>query len=104
MPVQLSDLHKVDQVGDDEMEKQEVKPKQYQFGNTVVIIHSKLAHMTKEEQRNWFKSEWEKGNPVLRNISRAIFQSFQSSGEFQSTKGGNSIASLGQRFCKKESS
>lgn len=50
-----------------------VEPKEFRFGNTTVVIHSPLAHMSEEEQKEWFDREWEKGNPVLRNIAATIF-------------------------------
>ncbi|MFC4323672.1 hypothetical protein [Litchfieldia salsa] len=50
-----------------------LKPKEYTFGNTTVIVHSKLAHMNREEQRNWFQQEWENGNPVLKHIVEAAY-------------------------------
>lgn len=46
-------------------------PKEYIFGNTKVIVYSPLAHMTKEERKEFFRSEWEKGNPVLKEIAQA---------------------------------
>lgn len=46
--------------------------KEYQFGNTKVIVHSKLVNMTSEERKKWFEKEWEKGNPVLKNIVRVM--------------------------------
>ncbi|HDR7388556.1 MULTISPECIES: hypothetical protein [Bacillus cereus group] len=45
--------------------------KEFQFGNTKVIIHSSLALMEKEEQKEWFQQEWEKKNPILRSIVEA---------------------------------
>lgn len=42
--------------------------KTYQYGNTKVKIVSPLVNMTPQEQYEWFESEWEKGNPVLRDI------------------------------------
>lgn len=51
---------------------QEVQPREFHFGNTTVIIHSKLAWMTEDEQRAWFKEQWEKGNPVLRHIADVL--------------------------------
>ncbi|MBF8116598.1 hypothetical protein [Bacillus cereus] len=45
--------------------------KEFQFGNTKVIIHSPLALMEKEEQKEWFQQEWEKKNPILRSIVEA---------------------------------
>lgn len=54
--------------------KQEVKPRNYQFGNTIVVIHSRLAWMSQEEQRIWYQEQWEKGNPVLRQIADVMFE------------------------------
>ncbi|MEH7126005.1 hypothetical protein V7127_22600 [Bacillus sp. JJ1773] len=45
--------------------------KEYIFGNAKVIVYSPLAHMTKEERKEFFRSEWEKGNPVLKDIAQA---------------------------------
>ncbi|MED4354321.1 hypothetical protein P9265_18680 [Schinkia azotoformans] len=45
--------------------------KEYRFGNSKVIIHSPLALMNKEEQKEWYKQEWEKGNPILKTIVEA---------------------------------
>lgn len=45
--------------------------KEYQFGNSKVIIHSPLALMNKEEQKEWYRREWEKGNPILKAIVEA---------------------------------
>lgn len=42
-------------------------------GNTIIRIHSDLAWMSEEEQRDWYKSEWEKGNPVLLRIAKVLF-------------------------------
>ncbi|NYE07313.1 hypothetical protein F4694_004098 [Bacillus niacini] len=41
-------------------------------GNTTVMVHSELWRLTSEELRQWIKEETEKGNPVLKNIRRAI--------------------------------
>lgn len=45
--------------------------KAFQFGNTTVIIHSPLALMSENEQREWYRREWEAGNPVLKQIVQA---------------------------------
>ncbi|HHT7239974.1 TPA: hypothetical protein ACTZ5V_005186 [Bacillus cereus] len=45
--------------------------KEFQFGNTKVIIHSSLASMEKEKQKEWFQQEWEKKNLILRSIVEA---------------------------------
>jgi hypothetical protein len=41
-------------------------------GYTTVFVHSELWRLTSEELRQWIKEETEKGNPVLKNIRRAI--------------------------------
>lgn len=49
------------------------KPKkEHQIGNTKVIVHSPLVNMTSEERAEWFKTEWEKGNQVLKEIAAAV--------------------------------
>lgn len=45
--------------------------KEFIYGNTKVTIFSPLVHMTKEERREYFQTEWKKGNPILRNIAQA---------------------------------
>ncbi|MFD1738344.1 hypothetical protein ACFSCX_17615 [Bacillus salitolerans] len=45
--------------------------KEFQYGNTKVIIHCELAKMTKEQRKEWYEKEWEKGNPVLKAIVEA---------------------------------
>jgi hypothetical protein len=42
--------------------------KEYQYGNSKVIIHSPLALMSKKEQKEWFQQEWENKNPILKAI------------------------------------
>lgn len=42
--------------------------KTYQYGNSKVKIVSPFVDMTKEQQGEWFESEWEKGNPILHEI------------------------------------
>lgn len=42
------------------------------IGNTKVVIKSKLATMTSEERRDWYRNESENGNPVLKRISQAV--------------------------------
>lgn len=72
MAVQLSDLHKVAQ-GKETMDKEAIKPEVIKIGNTTVIIRSRLNGMTSEERREWFEREKKKGNPILEQISRAIY-------------------------------
>jgi hypothetical protein len=45
--------------------------KEYTFGNSKVIVYSPLAQMSKEEQKEFFKNEWEKGNSILKDIAQA---------------------------------
>jgi hypothetical protein len=45
--------------------------KEYTFGNSKVIVFSPLAQMSKEEQKEYFQNEWQKGNSVLREIAQA---------------------------------
>lgn len=68
--VQLDPPHMDESRGRDIMEQPE--PKTFTFGNSTVIIHSRLAHMNKKEQKDFFKSEKEKGNPILKEIDRQI--------------------------------
>lgn len=60
-----------------EMEQQEKPSKAYQYGKTTVIIHSHLVHMTPEEREQWFEDEWKKGNPVLKQIARAVHDCYR---------------------------
>jgi hypothetical protein len=46
--------------------------KELKFGNTTVIVYSNLVTMTSDERRQWYKNEWEKGNPVLKKIAEAM--------------------------------
>lgn len=62
-----------------EADQMKQPPKEFKFGNTTVIIHSQLAHMTKDEQRKWFAEEWKKGNPTLKLIAATLFEQRQSS-------------------------
>lgn len=45
--------------------------KEYQFGNSKVIIHSPLTEMSKDEQREWYKQQWENNNPILKAMVEA---------------------------------
>jgi hypothetical protein len=49
-----------------------VPSKEHKIGNSTIIIHSPLVVMTKDERKQWFKYEWEKGNPVLKEIAEAV--------------------------------
>lgn len=46
--------------------------KEFQYGNTTVIIHSPLVLMTKEEQQEWYKDQINQGNPILKQIAEAV--------------------------------
>jgi hypothetical protein len=50
----------------------ETPKKEHKIGNTTIIIHSPLVLMTAEKRKHFFKSEWEKGNPVLKEIAEAV--------------------------------
>lgn len=62
--------HTIDR-GDDSMRDQTAEVKT--IGKTTVIIRSGLNGMTAEERRQWFEEEQRKGNPILQQISKAIF-------------------------------
>lgn len=47
----------------------EIPSKELKFGNTTVIVYSHLVTMTSDERRQWYKDEWEKGNPILKQIA-----------------------------------
>lgn len=53
---------------------EQLQPKVLKVGNTTIRIHSRLAHMTSEERREWYRKEWERGNPVLRRIAEVLFE------------------------------
>lgn len=48
--------------------------KEYRDGNSRVIVFSPLAHMSKQEQKAFFETEWKKGNPVLIDIAQAAHE------------------------------
>jgi hypothetical protein len=51
--------------------------KEFKYGNTTVIIHSPLVLMSADERKNWFKKEWERGNPVLKQIAQAVLDCYR---------------------------
>ncbi|MEH7328093.1 hypothetical protein CN330_24245 [Priestia megaterium] len=53
-----------------------IPSKTYQYGDTKVKIVSPLVNMKPQERYEWFESEWEKGNPVLRDIVDAATDCF----------------------------
>jgi len=50
--------------------------KEFKYGNTTVIIHSPLVLMSASERKEWFQKEWEKGNPVLKQIAKAVMDCY----------------------------
>jgi hypothetical protein len=52
----------------------EITPRTFYYGNSKVVIHSKLVWMTSEERVEWFRREWEVGNPVLHQIAAVLFE------------------------------
>lgn len=48
--------------------------KEYIYGNSKVIVFSPLTQMSKEEQRAFFKDEWNKGNSILKDIAHAAHE------------------------------
>lgn len=46
--------------------------REFKRGNTTLIIHSPLMDMTKEERKEWFDTEMEKGNPALLAVAEAM--------------------------------
>lgn len=55
----------------------EVPKKEHHIGNTTIIIHSPLVLMTEKERADWYKTEWEKGNPVLKEIAAAVHDCYR---------------------------
>jgi hypothetical protein len=50
----------------------EIPKKTHIIGNSIIVIHSPLVNMTPHERAEWFKREWEKGNPILKEIAKAV--------------------------------
>jgi hypothetical protein len=50
--------------------------KEFNFGNTTVIIHSPLVQMSSDERRGWYQDEKAKGNLVLKEIAQAVNDSY----------------------------
>lgn len=46
--------------------------KEFQFGNAKVVVHSKLAEMTEQQQKAWYQEEWEQGNEHLKRVVRQV--------------------------------
>lgn len=68
--IQLHASHTHEQRGNASM-------KEYKSGNTTVVIHSQLALLSPTEQKEWFEKEWEKGNPVLKQIAKAVIDCYR---------------------------
>jgi hypothetical protein len=73
--IRKTSSHKHDLRGDADME--EVPSKEFKIGNTTVIIHSPLVLMSVDEKSEWFRTEWEKGNPVLKRIAEAVHDCYR---------------------------
>lgn len=50
--------------------------KEFNFGNTTVIIHSPLASMSSDKRREWYRDEQAKENQVLKEIAKAVNDSY----------------------------
>jgi hypothetical protein len=59
--------------GDSSMSNHQ-EPATKQYGNATVIIHSRLAHMTKGEQKAYFDDLKQKDDPRLKDIDKAIME------------------------------
>jgi hypothetical protein len=68
--MELVSPHKHEQRGNESMKK-------FKFGNTTVVIHSKLVLMSADERKEWYRKEWEKGNPVLKQIAQAVIDCYR---------------------------
>lgn len=66
--------HTNDSRGNADMDKPK---KEFQYGNTTVIIHSPLVNMNPKQQKQWFKEEWKNGNPVLKEIAAAVHNCYR---------------------------
>jgi hypothetical protein len=51
--------------------------KEYKIGNSRVRVHSDLLDLTKEERKEWYRTEMEKGNPVLKEIARVVNECYR---------------------------
>lgn len=51
--------------------------KKFKIGNTTVVIHSQLVLMSADERKEWYRKEWEKGNPVLKQIAHAVIDCYR---------------------------
>ncbi len=46
--------------------------KEYQDGNTKIVIHSNFVHLSEKDKKEWFEMEMQKGNPILKEIEDAV--------------------------------
>jgi hypothetical protein len=52
--------------------KRQTHRKEYHIGKSRAVVHSDLLLLTKGQRREWYRSEMDKGNPVLKEIARAV--------------------------------
>jgi hypothetical protein len=50
--------------------------KEIKIGNTIGIIHSPLMELTKEEREKHFQTEYENGNPMLKELEKLVNESY----------------------------
>lgn len=55
----------------------DVGMKAYQDGNTKIIIHSNFVLLSEKEKKEWFQTEMQKGNPILKEIEAAVNACYQ---------------------------
>lgn len=53
--------------------------KEYQVGNTKIVIHSDFVLLSEKEKKEWFETELQKGNPILKEIEAAVNACYQNS-------------------------
>lgn len=54
-----------------------IPSKTYLIGNATVIVYSPLTAMSSEEKAHWFRTEWERGNPILKEIAEAVYDCYE---------------------------
>lgn len=73
MPVHVTSPHSPHKVDRDHQEGRiDMDSKEFQSGNATIIVHSPLARMTEEQRKAWYKKQWERRNPLMYEIARAI--------------------------------
>ena len=50
--------------------------KEFKYGNTKVIVHTPLVLMSASERKQWFENEWERDNPILKQIAQAVIDCY----------------------------